>query len=336
MPMLAIGLIDGPVLDETTLSLPACSRLTDFVNMQESWSDIGRHISDIRYSWGKPLMMSKIEEVPISDILQMIAIGRWNAMLQIQGRNVLSKTPGKRTVERMRGNIYFWNGEPLAAWSSLHEGVQAVCDLLSLKQGILKATRPLSPPPFRNIRMDMQDILMSYAVNLDESTKHPVSPSDHQNHTADTPAPDATKSMHSPDGEPPRSKNGTSRTAENEPEKNGERIKEALSEFLRIDGVTAAAVVGRDGFVLESVSKTQLDADAVGAAVANAVGASEMIGKTFKMGHIEQSLVEFETGKAIVTVKGDDIFVLITDAQAAIGSIRYAVKKGIDTLVKIL
>jgi uncharacterized protein len=288
------------------------------------------------------------------------------------------KTPGKRTVERMRGNIYFWNGEPLAAWSSLHEGVQAVCDLLSLKQGILKATRPMNPPPFQNIRMDMQDILMSYAVNLDETHKQPAPSSNHPDHAETSSGSDAPKSNSPPAGEPPRTKdtalsagprpankerydnaasgqpaprpeaaapsslnpervNGNDSTPPGKDEETtGEKIKEALSEFLRIDGVTAAAVVGRDGFVLESVGKFTIEADALGAVVANAAGASEMIGKAFNMGQIEQSLAEFETGKAILTIKGDDILVLLTVAQAGIGSVRFAVKKGIEDLVKLL
>lgn len=113
-------------------------------------------------------------------------------------------------------------------------------------------------------------------------------------------------------------------------------VKETLEDFLRIDGVTAVAVVGRDGFVIESASRIQLDSDALGAVVASAIGASEMIGKDFTMGKLEQYLLEFETGKAIIATAGDDILVLTTDTTAIIGSVRYAVKKGIDGLTKLL
>jgi uncharacterized protein len=113
-------------------------------------------------------------------------------------------------------------------------------------------------------------------------------------------------------------------------------VKESLAEFLRIDGVSAVAVVGRDGFVIESASKMKLDMDALGAVVASAIGASEMVGKDFAMGKLEQYLLEFEMGKAIIAAAGEDILVLTTDANAVIGSVRYAVKKGIDGLVKLL
>ena len=113
-------------------------------------------------------------------------------------------------------------------------------------------------------------------------------------------------------------------------------IKEALAEFLRIDGVTAVAVVGRDGFVIDSASKGKLDTDALGAVVASAIGASEMIGKDFNMGKLEQYLLEFATGKAIIADAGEGILVLTTEGSAVIGSVRYAVKKGIDGLAKLL
>jgi predicted regulator of Ras-like GTPase activity (Roadblock/LC7/MglB family) len=113
-------------------------------------------------------------------------------------------------------------------------------------------------------------------------------------------------------------------------------IKEALSDFLKIEGVTSVAVVGRDGFVIESASKLKLDAEALGAVVASAIGASEMIGKDFNMGKLSQYLLEFESGKAIIAAAGDDILVLTTDINAIIGAVRYAVRKGIEGLSKLL
>jgi predicted regulator of Ras-like GTPase activity (Roadblock/LC7/MglB family) len=115
-----------------------------------------------------------------------------------------------------------------------------------------------------------------------------------------------------------------------------EKIKEALEEFLRIEGVMAVAIVGRDGFVIESASRSKLDTDALGAVVASAIGASEMIGNDFSMGKLEQYLLEFESGKAIIAAAGNDILVLTTDTSAVIGSVRYAVRKRISSLTALL
>lgn len=112
--------------------------------------------------------------------------------------------------------------------------------------------------------------------------------------------------------------------------------KDALREFLNIDGVKAVAVVGRDGFVIEHVSTDKLDTDALGAVVASAIGASEMIGRDFSMGKLDQYLLEFVGGKAIIATAGEYVLAIMTDPTAVIGSVRYAVKKGIDALAKLL
>lgn len=112
--------------------------------------------------------------------------------------------------------------------------------------------------------------------------------------------------------------------------------KDALRDFLNIDGVKAVAIVGRDGFVIEHVSTDKLDTDALGAVVASAIGASEMIGKDFSMGKLDQYLLEFSAGKAIIATAGEYVLSIITEPSAVIGSVRYAVKKGIDGLTKLL
>ncbi len=172
--MIAVGLSNGVTLQKDVLSSPGSVRLAGIVNMQEGWENIWRHISSIKFAWNNPLMMSKIEDVPVSDILQMISIGQWNAMVQIQGRTTASKELNKNGNDRICGSIFFWKGDPISAWSSLHNGIQAVCDLISLRQGILRIIRPLSASPFRNIQTSMQDILLSYAVSIDELLKQPL------------------------------------------------------------------------------------------------------------------------------------------------------------------
>lgn len=113
-------------------------------------------------------------------------------------------------------------------------------------------------------------------------------------------------------------------------------LKEILSDFLRLDGVTAVAVVGRDGFVIENASSIKVDMEGLGAVVATAIGTSEALGSEFNMGDLSQYLVEFDKGKVLIAAAGDDILAVMTDATAVIGSVRYAVKKGVTDLVRAL
>lgn len=113
-------------------------------------------------------------------------------------------------------------------------------------------------------------------------------------------------------------------------------LKEAIADFLNIDGVTVVSIIGRDGFVIESASSTKIDMDAMGAIIANAIGSSEVIGNDFNLGGLTQYLLEFDKGKVIIASVGEDILALITDSNAVIGSVRYAVKKNIGGLIKLL
>lgn len=113
-------------------------------------------------------------------------------------------------------------------------------------------------------------------------------------------------------------------------------VKEILSEFLNNHGVSAVALVGRDGFVIESVADGEIDTDAMGAMAATAIGASESMGDEFNLGNLTQYMVEFDRGKIVIASAGDDILTIFTDETAVIGGIRYAVKKGIDELVQAI
>ena len=47
-------------------------------------------------------------------------------------------------------------------------------------------------------------------------------------------------------------------------------LRQILGEFLKLDGVTAAVVAGRDGFVIESVVAGDVDVEALGAMASTA------------------------------------------------------------------
>lgn len=53
-------------------------------------------------------------------------------------------------------------------------------------------------------------------------------------------------------------------------------LKQILSEFLQLDGVTAAVVAGRDGFVIESAVSGDVDIEALGAMASTGLGTSKL------------------------------------------------------------
>jgi len=113
-------------------------------------------------------------------------------------------------------------------------------------------------------------------------------------------------------------------------------IVQVLQALLNIKGVTAVAMVGRDGFVIEHLSNKEVDIDALGAMVASVVGASESLGQEFDLGPMDQYLSEFASGKVIMTTALNDLIAVFTDHSAVIGGIRYAIKKNMPQIIAAL
>ncbi len=113
-------------------------------------------------------------------------------------------------------------------------------------------------------------------------------------------------------------------------------IDSVLGDFLKVKGVAAAAVIGRDGFVIQSTRHDNVDVDALGAMVAAVVGTSESLAKEFSLGDMDQHLTEFGKGKVIMATAVDDILAVFTDASAVIGGVRYAIRKNMPNVVKAL
>jgi len=113
-------------------------------------------------------------------------------------------------------------------------------------------------------------------------------------------------------------------------------IARVLGEFMKVKGVTAVALVGRDGFVIESATNINVDMDALGAMVATAVGTGESLGQEFGLGAIDQNLYEYANGKILMATALDDVLAVFTDTTAVIGSVRYSIKKNMPDVIKAL
>lgn len=106
-------------------------------------------------------------------------------------------------------------------------------------------------------------------------------------------------------------------------------LKELLKDLVRVEGINAAVIVGRDGFVIDGVVEAgSLDIEAVGAVVSTGIGSSEVMGRELNVGRMSQSLIEYEKGVITVCLLGKDaILAVVADLQANLGNIRYQVKK---------
>jgi predicted regulator of Ras-like GTPase activity (Roadblock/LC7/MglB family) len=114
-------------------------------------------------------------------------------------------------------------------------------------------------------------------------------------------------------------------------------LKQILSEFLKLDGVSAAVVVGRDGFVIESVEAGEIDTEALGAMASTGMGTSEAMGAELGKGEMNQMLVELEQGPILLSPLSDDELIAIVGEKGVnIGRIRYELKKNKERIIAAL
>ena len=116
-----------------------------------------------------------------------------------------------------------------------------------------------------------------------------------------------------------------------------EMLKPLLEEFLKLEGVSAAVVVGRDGFVIESAVSGKVDIEALGAMASTGLGTSEAMGVSLGKGELSQMLVELEKGPIILSpLSADELIAIVADTTANIGRIRYELKKNKERLIAAL
>jgi len=114
-------------------------------------------------------------------------------------------------------------------------------------------------------------------------------------------------------------------------------LKQLLGEFLKLEGVSAAVVVGRDGFVIESAVSGKIDIDALGAMASTGMGTSEAMGNELGKGTLDQMLVELEKGPIILSpLSPNELIAIVADSTANVGRIRYELKKNKERLIAAL
>ncbi len=114
-------------------------------------------------------------------------------------------------------------------------------------------------------------------------------------------------------------------------------LKQILGEFLKLDGVTAAVVAGRDGFVIESVVAGDVDVEALGAMASTGMGTAEAMSNELGKGEMSQMLIELEHGPILLSpLSEDELIAIVANANVNVGRIRYELKKNRDRITAAL
>ena len=104
-------------------------------------------------------------------------------------------------------------------------------------------------------------------------------------------------------------------------------IKDILEELVRTPGLEGAVLVSKDGFVIDSATTKDMDAEEIGAVFSGATGPSEVIGERLAMGKLVQSMLEYEKGIIIVLSIKESFLAVIAGNSANLGLVRISTKK---------
>lgn len=113
-------------------------------------------------------------------------------------------------------------------------------------------------------------------------------------------------------------------------------IQKILAEFTNIDGVHTACLVGRDGFLLDNLARTGIDAEMIGAIASSGFGSAESMGNQLGQGDLNMTMLEYENGPVMFAPVGTEAFlVIVADQETNLGWIRIAIKKNSKKIQEI-
>lgn len=106
-------------------------------------------------------------------------------------------------------------------------------------------------------------------------------------------------------------------------------LKQILGEFLSVEGVSAAALVGRDGFVIEMARKgNEPDIDAFGAASSHLVRFFDHEGSALRMGPSRTLLAEYGNGMLMIqSLTPDEFLAILADNALTVGNLTYSLSR---------
>ncbi|MEM7736321.1 MAG: roadblock/LC7 domain-containing protein [Deinococcota bacterium] len=113
-------------------------------------------------------------------------------------------------------------------------------------------------------------------------------------------------------------------------------LVDLLNQALQIRGITSAAVVSGEGFIVEGVSKDDMDLSFVGGLIASGLASSRVLAGLMGEGDVSQTMIEYENGPVLLTPlkigvqgAGDDDFVAVVtlDSTQNLGRARFQLRK---------
>ncbi|MBU0673421.1 MAG: response regulator [Proteobacteria bacterium] len=253
------------------------------------------------------LFKGTVAGVGLTDVIQIKCLSRVTSALRVKEDDKI-------------GIIYFQDGRIIHAICKEMEGEEAFYSILNFKGGMLDSLN-VSDMPGQTINKPVEALLMEWARRSDEANNQ------EEETELEQLAPGfgrvADQNINS--GGTNQSATGTANVTE---EDDMAELKDVLTEFTNIPGVNTACLVGRDGFLLDSIAISGIDTEMIGAIASSGFGASESMGRQLEKGQMSMSMIEYAGGPVMLSPIGDEAFlVIVAEKEANLGMIRLKIKK---------
>jgi predicted regulator of Ras-like GTPase activity (Roadblock/LC7/MglB family) len=114
-------------------------------------------------------------------------------------------------------------------------------------------------------------------------------------------------------------------------------LKCVLEEFLQIEGVTTAALIATDGFLIECAGTEPADNDALAALGSCAMNFFSRAGIALDRGPARQFVLEHESGSIIfMQISDDELLAVITTTNSTPGRLAYILPKISTRVVSVI
>ena len=254
-----------------------------------------------------------VDGIELMDIVQFNGLSRATAALKV-------------TTRDHEGMIFFKNGEVVHAMCDNESGERAFFTILRFQGGTLQNIRGVEPPTV-SITKNLESLLFEVALKSDEEEEKGEVASvleDLDSAILESVTPVSDKNL---TASPKRTGNTTIESTSTE-DTDMTNIQKILAEFTNIEGVHTACLVGRDGFLLDSLARAGIDAEMIGAIASSGFGSAESMGNQLGQGNLNMTMLEYNDGPVLFAPVGDEAFlVIVADKDTNLGWIRIAIKK---------
>ncbi len=240
-----------------------------------------------------------IDGIELLDIIQFNSLSKANAALRV-------------TANGSEGIIFFDHGSINHAMFEQFTGEEAFYKILALQGGTIKNMRNVEPPMV-SINKSTEALILEGAVIVDNAKSDNTLEDENRETTGNS-------SIHS-------------NQSSDEGEEEMNKIEGILTEFTNIEGVHTACLVGRDGFILDAISRQGVDAEMIGAIASSGFGSADSMGEQLGQGSLTMTMIEYQNGLVMFAPVGEEAFlVIVADKETNLGWIRLSIKKNSKTI----